>query len=473
MTVLSTSNSKARIIVGGYLREFEESESKQNNRLRIPRALNGVFLVFYLGRWEQLEDTPYKVMFNTLTINNAIFFFPDFVDGGSHAPVPLNNYIAQKYVDAVAYRPECYKYDAETRQYSEFTTYPQGVMSISKTVSYCPKSDRVTIIGGTHGVFASLNLNGVQYTDSDDLPVEPQWDLTRNFHGLYETTGSNPSSIYIDGKFHMIGGHNSYYHEVWDDRQHRMKPVFRFGSRIKGRELVYVRQLDSLIMFGGCLWDERNFQQTQRFRYIDAFYQCVNPNDLEHIQWRKIKWHLPYKMIGFGHLLLDDTKLLIFGGRRSGGAFLDEVWMFDMIEESWSRSTIKIPQKGKYRAHLIENKKQSEIHLFQYGHPKGSNLCHFRMGLLDLLNSMEAVNPLSLTKAISKQRASRVAPNIKAMNAIADRLTQEEDLSKNQRKKLVKKFMRKVQRQCQQQWARRQCKIERVSSWATEEGQYQ
>ena len=442
---MTVSGPKAKTIIGGYLREFESSQ-----HIRIPRELSGVFLVFYLGRWEQLKDTPYRVMFDTLTINNSIFFFPDYVDQAARQSVPLNNYITRKYLDPTAYRPECYKYDGETREYSEFTTYPQGVTSISKTASYCPQSDCVTVIGGTHGVFATLNMNGIQYAEPQCvLPAEPQWDLTRNFHGLYETTGSAPCSIYIDGKFHMIGGHNSYYHEVWDDRQQRMKPVYKFSSRLKSRELVYCRRLDSLIMFGGCLWNERDFQQTQRFRYIDGFYQCRRPNDLKHVKWHKVKdWRLPHKMIGFGHLLLDDAKLLIFGGRVNGGALLDEVWMLDMEKTLWFKSTLRIPKRGKFRAHLLWNgRKEREVQLFQYGHPCDANQAHFRLSLETLMSSMEVVG------RSPPRPKCRGAPMISTA-ALEKKLIENGDLSKNQKRKILKKLQKKTWKQYEQKQKR-------------------
>jgi len=176
-------------------------------------------------------------------------------------------------------------------------------------------------------------------------------------------------------------------------------------------------------------------------------------------------WRLPYKMIGFGHVLIGDSKLVIFGGRRSGGAFLDEVWMLDMEQGVWSKSTIKIPEKGKYRAHLIERKEQSEIHLFQYGHSESSNQCHFVMAVSDLLNTMETVSALSWARRSYESQSK--APNRVAMDAITDRLVHEA-LSKNERKKLLKKLKGKLVRQCKVRWDNRY-NAESVASWVIEQ----
>jgi len=158
-------------------------------------------------------------------------------------------------------------------------------------------------------------------------------------------------------------------------------------------------------------------------------------------------------MIGFGHLLLDDVKLLIFGGRKSGGDFLDEVWMLDLDTGRWSVSTIKIPQKGKYRAHLIDTDTQSEVHLFQHGHPEKSNQGHFVMAVADLINTMHSVDVLPSVRRLSDLEGS--GPNRAAMEAITERLVHEEGLSKNERKKLVQKLKRKMMRQCQRRWSNR------------------
>jgi len=176
-----------------------------------------------------------------------------------------------------------------------------------------------------------------------------------------------------------------------------MRPVFEFGARLKGKALAYCRPSDSLLMFGGCHWDGANFRDPVRFRYTADFYRCRRPNAVEHIEWEKMKgagWSLPHKMVGFGHVLLDDAKLLVFGGRVPGGHYLDAVWMMEMDVEmeatpKWFRSTLRIPRRGKYRAVLIDSARR--IDLFQYGHPTESNGAHFSIAVDPLMATMQSV----------------------------------------------------------------------------------
>jgi len=306
--------------------------------------------------WTRRPDTPLKVMFNTVTINDAVYLFPDYMT----KEVPyLHNYCNNKFVDITHFKADCLKYDSVEGKFSVFASYPSTVTSLYKTASYDPVTKKCWVVGGTHDMFAMLSMK--EEKDGEEAPVDgaiapdddekhgadgvdrTRWGLDYNFSGVTNTTGPLPVSIHIeDGggkrcKFHMIGGHNSRYHEVWDDKQRRMRPVYEFATRLKGRELQYVSQWDTLLMFGGCLWEGTDFKSTVRFRYINDFYCCRSPNNVDEIKWERMEgaqWRMPYNMMGFGHLLLDGTKLVVFGGRVAGGDYIDEIWIW--LEETTS-----------------------------------------------------------------------------------------------------------------------------------------
>jgi len=207
------------------------------------------------------------------------------------------------------------------------------------------------------------------------------------------------------------------------------------------------------------LWEGTNFKDTVRFRYINDFYRCINPNDVNHIKWEKMEgaaWKLPYNMMGFGHLLLDGTTLVIFGGRVSGGDFIDEIWMFDMKNTEWFQSTLRIPQKGKYRAALIGSIRQ--IELFQYGHPSTTNQAHFSIKVDALMASMQSV-PLNEMPAVTAQpslekvrihnqkvfeeQKSKFCPADKTLEAAILEIRNNKELSNRQKRKLIRKIKQK------------------------------
>ena len=202
-----------------------------------------------------------------------------------HADVAyLDNYCNGRYVKLKEFSPKCYKYDTTQKEFRVFTKQPKSCTTMNNTVNYNPKTKEIIYIGGTHDVFATLKINGARNHDNDtdneetkeeelkyyeETISKPVWNLENNFKGRYETTGPLPSSICIDNTFHMIGGHNSYYHEVYDIKQKRMNR-YKFEYRLKDRALIYCKRLNSLIMFGGCGWNE-DFKQSVRFRYVDQF----------------------------------------------------------------------------------------------------------------------------------------------------------------------------------------------------------
>jgi len=440
-----------------------------------PAVCNGYKKLDACSPWTRRPDTPFKVMFNTVTINDAVYLFPDYM---TKEVAYLHNYCNNEYVDIKNFAADCFKYDGITGKFSVFAHYPSTATSLYKTVSYDPQTNKCWVVGGTHDMFALFSMADA---DADDIKENAagspsdddeksggdrtRWGLGYNFSGVTNTTGPLPVSIHVQSesggskscKFHMIGGHNSRYHEVWDDKQRRMRPVYEFATRLKGRELQYVAQWDTLFMFGGCLWEGTDFKSTVRFRYINDFYRCRNPNDVEHIRWERMEgeqWKMPYNMMGFGHLLLDHTKLVIFGGRVAGGGYIDDIWMFDLATTQWFQSTLRIPQKGKYRAALIEG--AGQIELFQYGHPALMNQAHFSIKVDALMASMKSVAHLPVStkvldtekvrlhnvKVFEEQR-NKFCPADKTKEEAIREVQSRKELSNRQKRKLIRKIRQK------------------------------
>merc|ERR1712013_75550 len=317
------------------------------------------------------------------------------------------------------------------------------------------------------------------------------WDLASNFRGAISdsTTGPLPAAIHIVrdqcSVLHLIGGHNSAYHEVLDVATRRMRPVFKFKSRLKGQALEYCARMNALIMFGGSQWDERDFRHTIRFRYTALFYVCRRPNDAlrltksqgghnakdghcAQVTWTKSsQWRLPYNMMGFGHILVDDRFLIIFGGRINGGDLIDEMWMLDLVESKWAKSSLRIPAKGKYHASLLnaqsakekEKKESREVHLLMFDHGEAMNRKHFGIALSVLLRSMSRVADEALPseclasewtkvsvnneKLWQQQRAKLLADSGRSMEAMAKEIGADKALSNRQKSKLIRKLKRK------------------------------
>ena len=403
--------------------------------------------------YNKLQDVPFKVMYaKPILVDDSIYFFPNYM----HKEVKyLNNFCNNRYVKLQDFSPECYKYDPTKDSFEIFTKIPDSVTSLYGTLNYNKSKKEFIYVGGTHDVFAKISLNQIKNGKNEEKQQEQLgWDLQGNFEGIYETTGPLPSSIYINDTFHMIGGHNSYYHEIYNDKQKRMKPVYKFEYRLKDRALVYRKKSNELIMFGGCKWNE-DFKQNVRFRYIDQFLICKNPNNVKDIKWEEKKdWKLPYAMIGFGYFLLNDSKLFIFGGRKSGGDHSNQCWMLDMETNLWSLSSIKIPKPGKYHAILCENK--MNVQLFEFGHPTEANQSHFNIPLNVLIESMKIAEELPIKKptiiykeydsqkriyCINKLKGGRMS-----LNELANEVVNNKDLSKNMRKKMAKKLRKKQQK---------------------------
>lgn len=339
------------------------------------------------GLWRTRKNVPVGAcgLLNTVTVDNSVYLLPDHL---TESTADLQDHLAKELVSLKDFSGDYYRYCPEQDIWASAGKYPKEVASLYKAASYNPAGGRVTIIGGTHYVFAELDLKPMPKEWSGNKEHK-EWNIVHTQctpdEPVFETTGPSPTCFHVGGVLHMIGGNNSREHSIFEDG--KMRTVFQFDAKLKAREVVFCESLDSLFMLGGCLWNEKY----QWFREIDAIYACPKPQDVEHIEWRKVKeWRLPYRMTGFGHLLVG-TDLVIFGGRRSGpdgGDFLDEVWRINLENGKWQKSKFALPRKAMFRAHLLRNKMgKREVHLFQYGQHSDADQAHCAFSWEDLINS--------------------------------------------------------------------------------------
>jgi len=418
-------------------------------------------------------ENPCGVFFDPIIIDNEIYLFPDFM---TQQVAFLKNFCNNSYVDLSKFNRDCYRYDRASDSFQVITRLPASVTTMYKGVSYDPLTRKVWIVGGTHDIFCSFSV------------PDAQWDLASNFRGAISdsTTGPLPAAIHVvrdqRSVLHLIGGHNSAYHEVLDVATKRMRPVFKFKSRLKGQAVEYCAAMDALIMFGGSQWDERDFRHTIRFRYTALFYVCRSPNAAmqrgksHKVIWEKSPtWRLPYNMMGFGHILVDDRYLLIFGGRINGGDLIDEMWMLDLVDSKWSKSTLRVPVKGKWSAMLLrgcdgdaeksESAKSAdveetrEVRLLMRNHGEAQNRKHFSIGLKALMESFVEVNEAALPseclasewtkvsvnneKLWQQQRAKVLEDGGKSMEAMVKEINGDKALSNRQKAKLIRKLKQK------------------------------
>jgi len=141
--------------------------------------------------------------------------------------------------------------------------------------------------------------------------------------------------------------------------------------------------------------------------------------------------------------------------------------MLDLEKTLWFKSTLRIPKKGKFRAHLLRNGKEPEIQLFQYGHPSDSNQAHFKLSLAALLGTMEVVGR-------SPPRSDRRAAQMISTAALENELIENSDLSKNRKRKILKKLQKKMWKQYEQKQKRKHL-LQRTNlkSWMQRSGIYE
>ena len=192
----------------------------------------------------------------------------------------------------------------------------------------------------------------ILYTDSKQMAInhEGKWKIINNVQDL----GFGAQAIMIRDEFHVIGGmrNKGYKHLKWNKIEKKFENVHAIKTnRIWAHRLVKIK--NKIIMMGG--YDGNN--------YLNDLLEY----DVINNKWTEMKVKLPKRMLSFGCLAVMKGKyILLFGGEGARSNEFDDIWIYCVVNGSFTKSTVKCPVKGAFKAFVITDELKDELSVYGF-----------------------------------------------------------------------------------------------------------
>eukprot|EP01084_Bolivina_argentea_P263318 445628_1 len=160
--------------------------------------------------------------------------------------------------------------------------------------------------------------------------------------------GEHVRCFFAEKKFHLIGGTKSKYHYVWNKNDKQFHVLHEFTQQKYGLvcpEIIYVESKELFYLFGGQDGD-------RTFNPIDIIYCYSSWNNI----WTQLDIKMPLPLTGFGFLSTRDGKyILLFGGYTTGYKMTDNIYIYDLENNIFIMSQVKLPVAGIFKAAITDN----------------------------------------------------------------------------------------------------------------------
>eukprot|EP01084_Bolivina_argentea_P015582 29201_1 len=172
--------------------------------------------------------------------------------------------------------------------------------------------------------------------------------------------------IFVENKLHQIcnvatpgntiqNGDHYIYNKT---KQFQKITTFKSSMNLDGYRTIYLKSKKSIFLFGGWNggWTNTAGYQTSIYRF-----SCIDS------KWKEFHIKMPMKL---SHISVVATKneqyIIILGGITSGYGCSDNIFIYDIRNNIFTKSKMKCPKKGSYHAITINNSKHDEIATFGF-----------------------------------------------------------------------------------------------------------
>eukprot|EP01084_Bolivina_argentea_P025761 47905_1 len=160
------------------------------------------------GKWTQLPKSPKERFSNIILLGNDEFIISPY------------NYSKQKSDGLI-------KYNCKSNKWSSTVKYPKSFEINNSALSLDTSSNTLYLLGA-QSIISCIDLNKSSFTT--------------NIGSL--ETGVNPSSLFVDGKLHILGGSRNRKHLLRDlhhidnddDNKEKFNEIFEFTDWTKGNQ---------------------------------------------------------------------------------------------------------------------------------------------------------------------------------------------------------------------------------------------
>eukprot|EP01084_Bolivina_argentea_P015581 29200_1 len=175
---------------------------------------------------------------------------------------------------------------------------------------------------------------------------------------LIRYTGGNESFelIFAENALHQICHTGNHY--IYNTTKQLQKiTTFNSLKNLGFYGVIYVKRNKSILLFGGWNilgWNMCNtFNTIYQFSFIDS-------------KWEELNIKIPIKLFAFGLVATKNEQYIIIFGGATDASFSDDIFIYNVRKNIFTKSKMKCPKKGSYHAITINNSKHDEIATFGF-----------------------------------------------------------------------------------------------------------
>ncbi len=257
------------------------------------------------------------------------------------------NGIKQRYFIVIIKDKGVYQYDFNINGWNKYNSIGK-VPDDSNTNDYYFMSSAIDINSKT---LYFLNSKKSIIHSQINQNKKNKWNITKTPIKI----GVGSQCVIIKDGLHIIGGSNNNKDFGYNQKLNKFDVMHSFKGFEDGfcyHRIVSVN--NNIFVFGGYdTWNDEVLDTIHRYNIGDNL-------------WHKLNVSLPKQLESFGCCTaINNQYILIFGGVDNIDE-CDEIYIFSLLNQEFTASKIKCPQKGHFQAIRIGDKLKDEMAVFGY-----------------------------------------------------------------------------------------------------------
>ena len=168
-------------------------------------------------------------------------------------------------------------------------------------------------------------------------------------------TATGVRCIIINNELHIIGGYGNDKHLKWNNERKKLETLHDMNMEINWQYRGHpslVRVQNKILVFGG--------------HPTSGYSHDMHEYDILIDTWENCNTTMPFYGCSFGVCaVLNNQYILLFGGAIMG-ASSDAIWIYNVKDQTFTKSDIKCPVPNRYQAFAVCDVAKDQMTVFGY-----------------------------------------------------------------------------------------------------------
>eukprot|EP01084_Bolivina_argentea_P083569 151311_1 len=235
-----------------------------------------------------------------------------------------------------------YKFDTVDEKWSQWIEYPDTMENMNDlSTGYDANNQIIYAYEPELGMLIKINHETKEI------------NITRNLM----ITGCGECAIFINNKFHVIGGVQSAKHLIYNEKKKQFDEVydFQYDQVFGGSALINLRKTKQLLLIGG-YGGNKALDTVYSYKYCE-----INP------KWNKWDIHTAHRTCFFGcAITTNEDFVILLGGSKDADMETDNISVINLKTNAILISDIVCPNTNNYHAIIMADELNEELVVFGF-----------------------------------------------------------------------------------------------------------